>query len=66
MGGADWQGEAGAGFALVGGEGFISDEESVADGDALFGEDPGQRGNSTGVGPGLSRTGSPVLRTSSF
>jgi hypothetical protein len=45
LGGADGQGEAGAGVAVGGGEGFVSDEESVADGEALFGENSGERGD---------------------
>jgi hypothetical protein len=54
LGGADGQGEAGAGVAVVGGEGFVSDEESVPDGDALFGENPGESGDGAGLGSGLS------------
>jgi hypothetical protein len=54
LGGVDGQSEAGAGFSVIGGEGFVSDEESVPDGDALFGEDPGERGDGAGVRPNLS------------
>jgi hypothetical protein len=57
LGGVDGQGEAGAGFALVRGEGFVSDEESVPDGDALFGKDSDERCNRAGVGFGLSGLG---------
>ena len=56
-GGADGQGEARAGFVVVGGEGFVSDEESVPDGDASFGEDPGKRGDGAGIQFGLSVLG---------
>lgn len=54
LGGVDGQGEAGAGFAVVGGKCFVADEESVPDGDALFGEDTGERGDGAGLRPGLS------------
>jgi hypothetical protein len=57
LGGADGQGEAGAGFVVVGGEGFVADEESVPDGDALFGEDSGERGDGAGIRFGLSVLG---------
>lgn len=57
LGGTDGQGEAGAGFAVVGGEGFVSDEESVPDGDALFGEDSCECGNGAGMRSGLSWEG---------
>jgi hypothetical protein len=50
LGGTDGKGEPGAGFAVVGGEGFVSDEESVPDGDALFGEYSGERGDGAGLG----------------
>lgn len=56
LGRADGQGEAGAWFVVVRGEGFASDEESVADGDAVFGEDAGERGDG-----GCMRFGLPGL-----
>lgn len=43
-----------AGFVVVGGEGVVSDEEPVADGHALFGEDSGEGGDGAGVGFGMS------------
>jgi hypothetical protein len=52
-GGTDGQGEAGAGFAVVGFEGFVADEESVPDGDALFGKYSGERGNGADMGLAL-------------
>ena len=54
LGGAEGQGEAGAGFAVIGGEGLVSDEESVPDGNALFGEHAGERGDGAGMRPGLA------------
>lgn len=53
IGGADGKGEAGAGFTVVGGEGVVSDEEAVSDGDALFCEDSGERRDGAGLRPGL-------------
>lgn len=52
--GGDGQGEFVAWFAVVRGEGVVADEESVADGDALFGEDAGECRDGAGVGFGLS------------
>lgn len=57
LGGADGQGKAGAGFAVVGGEGFVADEESVPDGDALFREHTGQSRDRAGKRPRLSGAG---------
>jgi len=57
LGVADGQSEAGARFAVVGGEGFVSDEEAVADGDALFGEDTGERGDGSSLRFGLTGLG---------
>lgn len=54
LGGADGKGEAGAGFTVVGGEGFVADEEAIADSDSLFGEDPGERRDSSRLRPGLA------------
>jgi len=51
------RGEVGAGAAVVGGGGLVSDEEAVPDGDALPGEDSGERGDAAGVGVGLSGVG---------
>lgn len=58
LGRADGQGEIGPRYALVvGGEGCISDEEAVPNGDALFGENAGERGDGGGVGFGRPQLG---------
>jgi len=54
LGGADGQGKAGAGFAVVGGEGFVADEQSVPNSDALFREHTGQGRDRAGIRSGLS------------
>jgi hypothetical protein len=47
--GVDGQGETGAEFAVIGGERCVPYEEAVPDGDALFGENAGQRGDGGGL-----------------
>lgn len=49
LGVTDGQCEFVAGFAVVGGEGVVSHEEPIADGDALFGEDSDEGRDGAGV-----------------
>ena len=44
-------------FAVVRREGLVADEQSVPNGDALFREDTGERGDGAGMRSGLPGTG---------
>lgn len=54
LGGADGQADVVAGFAVVGGVRVVRDKDSVADVDAVFGEDSCERGDGGRVRFGLA------------